>query len=260
MEERKLEHANNQVEFHALAKKITTNWIASSTGHGLPNIIRANNHFLRFIWICCYFTSATYCSYSVIKLCMDYARYDTVISMKEIRETPTDFPQGLFFLIVTYLNLSRNSDFYLRQVTFCNLNPYNEQVFYEVFWSEQSVEDCWFNLFDQNSWLACYSDITQSQQVFFMNFIDAFIKDMANWFPQDLLSYFGFDLKADLFMSCAFNGVECYPENFTSFWHDKYGMCYTFNNMRDIVKTSQAGINSGLQLSLIVRKLKGKFT
>jgi hypothetical protein len=175
------------------------------------------------------------------------------------------FSPRFILLIVTYLHLSRNSDFYLRQVTFCNLNPYNEQVFYEEFGDSLNmlmpfVEDCWFNLFDQNSWFDCYSDITQSPEVLFVTFIDFFKRLLANGLPNEDLSVYGFDLKADLFMSCAFNGVECYPENFTSFWHDKYGMCYTFNNMKDKFQTSQAGINSGLQLSLIVRKLKGKFT
>ncbi len=92
------------------------------------------------------------------------------------------------------------------------------------------------------------------------------------------LDRLGFDLNSDMLQSCLFNGnVPCvanytlsndckfFSKNCTSvtyrannrfkpFWHNQYGMCYTFNdgkNTGPIIKTGQSGHSYGLRLSLV---------
>ena len=59
-----------------------------------------------------------------------------------------------------------------------------------------------------------------------------------------------------MLISCSFNGIECGETNFTWFWSNDYGNCYTFiGNMNGYsIRTSQAGYDKGLQLELLVGK------
>lgn len=68
----------------------------------------------------------------------------------------------------------------------------------------------------------------------------------------------GFSIETML-ISCFFNGEKCSAENFTWFISFEYGNCYAFNyhvdnnnNSTKPLKTSQAGIGSGLTLELFV--------
>lgn len=58
-------------------------------------------------------------------------------------------------------------------------------------------------------------------------------------------------------LSCEYNGVQCSRGDFTWFYSQQYGNCYTFNaekfdngSLRNAFKTSKSGPSTGLLLEL----------
>jgi hypothetical protein len=95
--------------------------------------------------------------------------------------------------------------------------------------------------------------------------LDKIKRHMANInFTMDQHNYYGFTLSTDLLLSCRFNNLNCYASytpsptnNFTFFWNNEYGMCYTFNDGKTspILYTSESGPNYGLKMSLKTGKI-----
>lgn len=65
-------------------------------------------------------------------------------------------------------------------------------------------------------------------------------------------------------VSCSYNGITCHAHDFTLYWDNNYGNCYTFNygtynaTTSSYKKTSAHGSESGLKLELSVSKYKQK--
>lgn len=69
---------------------------------------------------------------------------------------------------------------------------------------------------------------------------------------------YDFDLNYNL-LHCDFNGIECNASQFTAFWHNEYGNCFTFNDgtKYSILKINQVGNTNGLKLILNLSKVTG---
>jgi hypothetical protein len=152
-------------------------------------------------------------------------------------------------------------------------------------WSNMSLSD-WFHIFaiDDDVLMNPAVGLNQCLQLLSSDDVNSLINKLkrtfANQYKSASLSDFnklGFDLNLDMLQSCTFNGQSCvanytlnndckyfssncssvtYGANnrFTPFWHNQYGMCYTFNdgkNTGPIVKTGQSGQLYGLRLSII---------
>ncbi|XP_022106897.1 degenerin mec-10-like [Acanthaster planci] len=63
-------------------------------------------------------------------------------------------------------------------------------------------------------------------------------------------------LLEDMLLDCQWQGYPCSPANFTSFYHYKFGNCYTFNSFRfgESLKTSRPGPLYGLTLELFLEQ------
>jgi hypothetical protein len=73
--------------------------------------------------------------------------------------------------------------------------------------------------------------------------------------------YNGFNLKKDMLISCEYNKKQCSADDFTKYWDNQYGICYTFNKGNDTtppLKSSLTGENHGLVMQLVVSKLNLK--
>lgn len=108
---------------------------------------------------------------------------------------------------------------------------------------------------------ACYDANDYCDRLFFANnsksvLIDKIKRILAN---RNLTEYdhffYGFDLNSDMLISCEYNKVQCSADNFTKYWDNQYGNCYTFNKGNDTIqplKSSLTGESHGLVMQLIV--------
>ena len=71
------------------------------TAHGIPGISRAQNKYVRLMWIVCFLSSVSYCCYAIVSIVMSYFSFGVLINMQVIDSPNIDFPA----------------------VTVCNLNP-----------------------------------------------------------------------------------------------------------------------------------------
>ncbi len=78
----------------------------------------------------------------------------------------------------------------------------------------------------------------------------------ANMQKANLNDNLGFVLSTAMFESCQFNQQICHSENFTSFWSNEYGRCYTFNDGKHASKLrlGKSGADYGLKMTLKVCK------
>lgn len=187
------------------------------------------------MWTIFFLGSLTYCTYTIVQNFVEYFQYQTSISITVNQELPADFPA----------------------ITICNINPFNEKI-------SSSYINLKFKLFECNEDSGTLTDLTQC----FNNSIpyavvDTVVDKLKRIIANDDLTEqdrnaLGYDLDLDMFVSCEFNSIPCYPNlNFTSFWSSMYGNCYTFNDglKNQILKTSEVGPNYGLRMELVVSKL-----
>ena len=167
-------------------------------------------------------------------------------------------------------------------ITICNVNPLNEKFAYNYSLSKLRQAGC-LKLKNGTAFSQCMGSTDTGTSY------DSFIKKMKRIIANDktLTNYdyywYGFDLETDMMISCKFNGVMCYANNFTKFWDNNYGNCYTFNygnleppeneqienpynytnsyapynnaTLSSFLKSSTHGSDDGLQLQLAVGRL-----
>ncbi len=139
-------------------------------------------------------------------------------------------------------------------VTFCNLNTFNNDdgKIFEVFTSfsenVQFQNDVCTNANATNT-PYCIEHIKDLLQRYVLNMY------LTGNISYDTLVGYGFDLDTEMLISCTYNNQVCDASNFTRFWHDQYGNCYTFNgNKSNALMISEAGSSHGLKIELSVRK------
>jgi len=113
---------------------------------------------------------------------------------------------------------------------------------------------------------ACYDKNDKCDRLLVTNnsksvLIDKFKRYIANknknFTDRDRYNY-GYDLGYDMLISCEYNKVQCSADNFTKYWDNQYGYCYTFNKGNDTtppLKSSLTGESHGLVMQLVVSKL-----
>ena len=68
----------------------------SSTSHGLPNILRANEKFFKVMWTVLSLLSNAFCLYSIIQTVNSYLNREYITNIDIIQEIPTEFPAVSF--------------------------------------------------------------------------------------------------------------------------------------------------------------------
>jgi hypothetical protein len=62
--------------------------------HGITNIIRLENKFMKIVWLLCFLTSTIYCFYSIVAIIISFLNFDVLTISTVVTETPVDFPAG----------------------------------------------------------------------------------------------------------------------------------------------------------------------
>lgn len=97
-EEKRVNEAKTFHTFTQEIGKIVFSSIKSTTSHGLPKILDANDFLLRLLWIVCFLASSAYCIYCVVDIIGEYLSYPVVSNVELIDELPTTFPTIMYFI------------------------------------------------------------------------------------------------------------------------------------------------------------------
>lgn len=234
MEIRKIDEVDKSKSSLLKALKVQfVNWCLDSTSHGIPHIAKSNNIAMRIIWTIFVLTSFSYCTFTIVQSFIEYYKYNVVLKISRIDDSPAVFPA----------------------ITFCNLNPFNE--YYATDYIINNTQDGACFLYDDgNSFNQCINS-SDSSNMNFVNFIDKLKRHIAN--DKTLTDfehyYYGFDLRIDMLVSCMHNQALCYADNFTKYWDNQYGNCYSFNlgnNATPPIMSSVTGETNGLKMELSV--------
>lgn len=147
-----------------------------STIHGLPNVFKRDQIFVKVFWLMCAFASAVVCSLFVSQSIIGYFNYETVTQAKVVFETPTEFPtvslclknmfttEAGFAYVQKYLkeNDLKHADYYLTHNFFSDMDfikygmgvnlmdtnfndEYRKMMGYQM---KDMILVCYFNNFD----------------------------------------------------------------------------------------------------------------
>ena len=211
-------------------------WLGKTTLHGIPRILESENWLKKLMWSVFFFSSTIYCFVTVIQLFDTFFKYGVTTTITRIKDLPATFPA----------------------VTICNINPFNEQYAMQYILNRTAKANC-FYLPNSIEFQHCYGTNNTNQA--FDTVIDQLKRIAANdpKLTDEYRMYFGYDLAIDMLVSCDYNGITCTASDFTKYWSNEYGNCYTFNQgnlTQSPHKTSVTGNKYGLKLELVTSKFK----
>ena len=235
----------NKMQILKIFRKVFSEKFEKSTIHGVAHIIRSKNWTIFIVWFLLFLTSCSFCLYTIVDCFSEYFQYDVTIEISRENEFPAIFPA----------------------VTICNMNPFNPSqiVAFQYIYKNVNGAKC-FSIKDGGLFLKCLNNVTTFQGIGFSNIFDTFLDTIKRIVAADNKltgqnrSSLGYLLDNQMLVSCQYNGRTCSQKNgdFTWFWNNNYGNCYTFNGVNQptaILKTTSTREQSGLQLELITSAL-----
>ena len=211
--------ANENLFITKILKELFDEWIDSSTSHGIPKIhMNFTGNKKIFSIMWALFTFTSFA----------YCTYTIVNSF------------DAYYSYNVNVAISRNEELpaILPAITICNINPFNERRATSFILNETKIGKC-FLISNGIEFESCLG-INKSTNAF-----DTFTENLKNKMNEDML------------ISCNYNGIPCDESNFTRFWNNQYGNCYTFNdgsNSASLIQSSSTGSQYGLKMELVVSK------
>jgi hypothetical protein len=195
----------------------------SSSFHGVPNLLKSEHLFMRFVWFVCMMSSFGFCSYEIARSISKFLKFDVLITSELVRESNTEFPA----------------------VTFCNMNPINYAI---PGATQQALKLLKESNFDDNIDDLSYNGTRDMYR------LSMLAKEISYYINKKMnLSTYGYTFD-NILIGCSFKGVKCEPEQITEFLSNDFGKCYTFNSGENAptLSTNRPGMNNGLDLELFV--------
>lgn len=198
----------------------------SSTMHGLPNVFRLENKFLKLMWIVCFLGALIYCIYTIASIIKTFLLFEVLTNQQVSNTSPVDFPA----------------------ITVCNINPFDRR-------HAQS----YINMVLTNNNLSYVNDITKIDinPKLVSNLIKASIKSDPSLNVTQIQNL-GFDLNY-MILTCYFNNLPCNSSDFIWRYDYDYTNCFTFNSGYDkygnkvpIKQSNEAGPDGALKLELFL--------
>ncbi len=98
------------------------NALSESTCHGVPNILKSDRIFFKFMWFIFFVISCIFGVYSIYASIIDYLSYDVVTQIQIKYESPTDFPTVTFYNL-NYFSPDFKNKFNLKDILIkCDFN------------------------------------------------------------------------------------------------------------------------------------------
>ncbi|RNA44513.1 Acid-sensing ion channel 2 [Brachionus plicatilis] len=209
--------SNNEI------KNLVLESLESTTGHGIPNLVRNKSWPIKILWFICLSLSTGYCVYNLTKSIVDYFSFSAVTKVSYERLDSIEFPT----------------------VTFCNKNPFlvrkpNSQNNMEENLKNQS-KDFFDSLLKLNA--------SESSLESFTRFGYSYSYNTLQY--KKYLTRVSFSID-DMLISCRFNNFKCTKDDFKVMFVAGLGNCYKFNGATKtgIEKTTIPGQKNGLMLEL----------
>lgn len=223
-------------------KETVSEWAQSSTSHGLPNIFRNSNLFLKLMWTVCLIASAGYCAYSVYRSIANYNQFNVITQLSDYPENPIDFPV----------------------VTYCNSNPFTTQYglnYSKSFLANETITDL-LNATLIESFFN-HSDIQEIVNLYIARTV---VSRAAMQLNDTEKQKMGYSMQMSLVM-CAFGNQPCDPRSFVWHYESLYGNCFKFNTGADTqgnpfpkYQTLKTGKINGLFLILTAGTFSDAYT
>ena len=211
--------STNKAEFYRKFKDLAS----SSTIHGIPNILRSSNAFIKILWSFFFLLSSGLCSYMVFLSVSNYFEYDVVTKVRIVDQAPILFPTVLI----------------------CNANPFltKESSAYikQVLLSEMSLN---------------ITNLTKTEEYLYIanRLMPSFA---ASPFLNDSIKKsFGFPLEKILYY-CSYNNKVCNASDFTWHFDFSFGNCFKYNDgiSAEIKSASTPGNANGFTFIFLLPKL-----
>ena len=172
---------------------------------------------MKIIWSLCLFVCTIVCLWFIIQSIQIYAAFSTFVTTSIVDDIPASFPA----------------------VSFCNMKLVNSSTPLGASFIKLSTIN------NTNASLHTWFTLENNVLIQFLN--DASLNDSTRKSAGFLID--------DMLVSCSFNAITCNSSDFSYFFHQNYGNCYTFNarNDNNQVKTSNFdGSVNGLILELFI--------
>ncbi len=234
--------------FKCEAKSLIVHWIRNSSSHCMPKIIESRSWVTRIVWMLICLTCFAYCAKITMNSILNYYKFKTTTYIEYVKETPSFFPAVTFCNLNSFIECNINTDR-------CRSNPYLRTVI-EQFDDKCNNRTAYLT---DREWYDCLNaqDQAETQRI-----LQKTKRLLANEnITSNVRRTFMYDFW-DMVLDCEFNGIPCDNQknvklmlrNFTEFYNNEYGFCYTFNDGKagSILKTSESGPEHGLKMTLSV--------
>jgi len=101
-----------ETDFNIEIKRKFLELLSNSSSHGIPNIIKTHNTWLKLMWFVFFLISLGCCSFLIISGFVQYFSYEVVTSIRIVNDVPTEFPK----ITICNANLFTN-DFAFKYLT-----------------------------------------------------------------------------------------------------------------------------------------------
>ena len=216
----------NEFKWTMLIRESIFQTCLDTTTHAIPNILKQSSHIiLKIIWTLCLLICIAFCLMFIIQSIQLYTSFSTYVAISDVEEVPTKFPA----------------------VSFCNMKSVNSSTNFGASFLNLSTLNNYFYSVQLHQFFAVENNLLRN----LIN--DASINDTTKKSSGFLIE--------NMLVSCSFNELPCNLSDFTYFYHQQYGNCYTFNGrydnnkMENQIKTSFVeGSLNGLILELFIGK------
>ena len=195
---------------------------SESTAHGLPNIIKSENLFLKIIWIFFFILSSSFAIYLILDAVKTFMDFESVTKIEVTTDLPSEFPA----------------------VSICNINPYITEF------AKNYTKNISSRIIDLTNLLI----VSKFKKKTFLQ-----SNIMSSQLNDEQRQKFSLKLNESL-IDCVFSYNSCNSNNFSWFYDFSYGNCYTINAGKTlnnnitipIWKSSDPGTINGLQLWIYI--------
>lgn len=215
-----------------------------TTAHGLPRILTSKNNFFRIMWTLAVLAAFTYSTYTIIKYSENYFQYDVTTNIENYQESPIKFPAVTICnrITIDYFKFLAKFNY---GIQFFEKHGYFKCLgrpitFFDIFECGESCNEC-FNASTASE--AIYKFMDKTKRLIANEMLDENDKMKLGYLLDDML------------ISCEYNKKACNSSDFTHFWNNMYGNCYTFNSgsKTKILESNRIGIDFGLKMELSTR-------
>jgi hypothetical protein len=237
-------------EIHAFSiKHILTETLSESTIHGIYDIYKINDYFLKAFIIICFLGSAGICCYLTVTTFIAYFSYGVLSTATVISDIPAECKQKnlksmkIFKHSLNFIYLQNK----VPAISICNLNQF------DMNWAADVVDFAYDGTINQfnpndtaNDYLNDLNDYIRS------NLVRKYLSNLFYLYNNQFLL-------SQMLLSCRFQKKECGLGDFMFYYDTYYGLCHRFNfgrtlrgNVTPIRTSGKVGWRYGLQMELYV--------